>query len=196
RNRGDSRRRRSRTPGLPHRDTAGDRPRHASHLRAAQSVDLSVGALTRRRRAHTSPTMHASAPCRRGTVLRRQATHSVSESSSCILLPHMTPDDPSMPMTDSANRNPWHWWLLLSCVGLFAFGVRYYYVTHAQVFQPVNQANVRGDAVEYYNYAANLAAHDVFSKARPSTFPLIGDSFRDPGYPFFLAGWMKVFPQW
>ncbi len=99
-------------------------------------------------------------------------------------------------MTDPASRERWQWWLLLVGLGLFALGIRYYYVTHAQVFQPVNQPNVRADAVEYYHYASNLAAHGVFSKAPPDTTPLVGDSFRDPGYPVFLAGWMKVFGQW
>lgn len=99
-------------------------------------------------------------------------------------------------MTDSASRERRRWWLLLLFVGSFAFGFRYYYVTHAQVFQPVNQTNVRGDAVEYYNYALNLAQHGVFSKAPPGTIPLVGDSFRDPGYPLLLAGWMKMFNQW
>lgn len=99
-------------------------------------------------------------------------------------------------MTDPASRERWQWWLLLVGLGLFALGIRYYYVTHAQVFQPVNQPNVRADAVEYYNYAFNLATHGVFSKAPPGTSPLTGDSFRDPGYPVFLAGWMKMFGQW
>jgi 4-amino-4-deoxy-L-arabinose transferase-like glycosyltransferase len=86
--------------------------------------------------------------------------------------------------------------LLLLLVGISSLAIRYYYVTHAQVFQPVNQTNVRGDAVEYYNYALNLVRHGVFSKVPEGTTPLIGDSFRDPGYSVFLAGWMKIFPQW
>jgi 4-amino-4-deoxy-L-arabinose transferase-like glycosyltransferase len=86
--------------------------------------------------------------------------------------------------------------LLLLLVGISSLAIRYYYVTHAQVFQPVNQTNVRGDAVEYYNYALNLVRHGVFSKVPEGTTPLIGDSFRDPGYPVFLAAWMKIFPQW
>src|SRR5574337_1084041 len=117
-------------------------------------------------------------------------------SPSGILRAQMEPDEQSMPMTDFARRERWQWWLLLLLVGLFALGIRYYYVTHAQVFQPVNQPNVRGDAVEYYRYAFNLSAHGVFSKAPAGTTPLVGDSFRDPGYPLFLAGWMKVFGQW
>ena len=108
----------------------------------------------------------------------------------------MTSDDPNPPKSDPVTIKPWQWWSLLLFVGIFAFGVRYYYVTHAQVFQPVNQPNVRADAAEYYHYAFNLAEHGVFSKALPGTRPLMGDSFRDPGYPVFLAGWMKVFPQW
>jgi 4-amino-4-deoxy-L-arabinose transferase-like glycosyltransferase len=91
---------------------------------------------------------------------------------------------------------PWRWWLLLWLVGSLAFGFRYYYVLHAEVLQPVNEANVRADAVDYYNYARNLVDHGVFSKASPGTTPLIGDSYRDPGYPIFLAGWMKIFSQW
>jgi len=108
----------------------------------------------------------------------------------------MTPDDPGMPMTDSANRNHWRWWLLLSCVGLFAFAFRYYYVVHAEIYQPVNHTNVRGDAVDYYNYARNLSRYGVFSKARADADIVVGDSYRDPGYPVFLAVWMKLFAQW
>lgn len=102
----------------------------------------------------------------------------------------MEPDEQSMPMTDFARRERWQWWLLLVGIGLMAFAIRYYYVLHAQVDQP------RGDAVEYVAYARNLAQHGVFTMAPPGTTPLIGDSFRDPGYPVFLAIWMRFFTQW
>ena len=102
----------------------------------------------------------------------------------------------SLHINSSANRKRLQWRFLLLLVGVFSFGFRYYYITHAEVFQPVNQENVRGDAVEYYAYARNLTRHEVFSKAREGTMPLMSDSFRDPGYPIFLAGWMKFFSQW
>lgn len=101
-----------------------------------------------------------------------------------------------MPMIDLTSRQNWQWRLLLLFIGLLALGFRYYYVTHAEVFQPVNQANVRADAVEYYAYARNLVRYGVFSKAPEGVTPLVGDSFRDPGYPVFLAGWMRLFSQW
>lgn len=88
------------------------------------------------------------------------------------------------------------WWLLLCLVSGLALGFRYYYVVHAEVLQPVYEANVRADAVDYYNYARNLVDHGVFSKAPLGTSPLVGDSYRDPGYPVFLAGWMEIFRQW
>ncbi|WP_460875311.1 ArnT family glycosyltransferase [Rhodanobacter koreensis] len=101
-----------------------------------------------------------------------------------------------MPTTDLACRQSWQWRFLILFIGLLALGFRYYYVTHAEVFQPVNQPNVRADAVEYYAYARNLVRHGVFSKAPEGVAPLVGDSYRDPGYPVFLAGWMKLFSQW
>jgi 4-amino-4-deoxy-L-arabinose transferase-like glycosyltransferase len=74
-------------------------------------------------------------------------------------------------------------------------GLRYDYVIHANVFQPVNLANVRGDAVDYYRYAQNLALRGTFSQSVLSA-PPVADSYRDPGYPLFLAAWMKAIPQW
>ena len=89
---------------------------------------------------------------------------------------------------------PWSSMLLL--VGLLALSVRIYYVTHVVVFQPANMPNAHGDAAQYYNYARNLIEHHVFSADPPSAFLPVGDSFRDPGYPAFLAIWMTIFPQW
>lgn len=121
--------------------------------------------------------------------------HVPAARSHMHLASHMEPHDPDAAIR-SAGGKRWRWWLLLLLVGISSLAIRYYYVTHAQVFQPVNQTNVRGDAVEYYNYALNLVRHGVFSKVPEGTTPLIGDSFRDPGYPVFLAAWMKIFPQW
>lgn len=99
-------------------------------------------------------------------------------------------------MTTLISHQSWQWRLLLLFVSLLALGFRYYYVIHAEVFQPVDQPNVRADAVEYYAYARNLVQHGVFSKAPEGVMPLAGDNYRDPGYPVFLASWMKLFGQW
>jgi 4-amino-4-deoxy-L-arabinose transferase-like glycosyltransferase len=99
-------------------------------------------------------------------------------------------DIPPMFANAAVGNSPWKCWLLFLFVGVFAFGFRYYYVIHAEVQQP------RGDAIEYYAYARNLAQYNVFSKAPEGASQHVGDSFRDPGYPLFLAGWMKAFGQW
>ena len=96
----------------------------------------------------------------------------------------------------SSNQG-WRWWLLLLSIGLLSLGFRYYYLIHAQVLQPFyDQQHARADGVEYYAYAGNLVHHGVFSKSPEGTSPLVGDSYRDPGYPVFLAGWLKIYPQW
>jgi 4-amino-4-deoxy-L-arabinose transferase-like glycosyltransferase len=64
------------------------------------------------------------------------------------------------------------------------------------MFQPVNVPGAKANAVQYYNYARNLVQHGVFSADPIGTLHPIGDSFRDPGYPVFLAAWMEIFPQW
>src|SRR4029434_10703463 len=51
---------------------------------------------------------------------------------------------------------------------------------------------VRGDATQYYAYAWNLVHHGIFSKAMPGADSVISDSYRYPGYPLFLAGWMTA----
>lgn len=81
------------------------------------------------------------------------------------------------------------WWLLaLALIWLLALALRGYYLTTAMVFQPI-----RGDAVQYHAYAWNLLHHGVFSMAAPGSAHVLGDSFRDPGYPVFLALGMRLF---
>lgn len=86
------------------------------------------------------------------------------------------------------------WLFLLAGIGLLALMLRWYYVTHVIVDSPI-----RGDAIEYYYYAWNLLHHGVFSLTKPDAAQIVSDSFRDPGYPVFLAAWIgppAKFPVW
>lgn len=105
-------------------------------------------------------------------------------------------NDTWLPSTGQLANARWQWWLLLILVGGFALGFRLYYVTHVVMFQPANLPGAQGNAVQYYNYARNLVQHGVFSADPMGTQHPIGDSFRDPGYPVFLAMWMEIFPHW
>lgn len=91
------------------------------------------------------------------------------------------------------GKLPWIVAFIAAALGIF---IRWYFVTHAQVLQPLDEPNVRADAVDYYRYAWNVAHHQVFSSAVPSPLAPAADSFRDPGYPLFLAFWMWVFPSY
>jgi hypothetical protein len=82
--------------------------------------------------------------------------------------------------------------IIAVCAGLLALALRLYFVTHAQVLQAVNEESVRADAAQYYHYAWNLVHRGVFSSAMPSASAATPDSFRDPGYPLFLALAMKL----
>ncbi|GAA0259811.1 hypothetical protein GCM10009126_26490 [Rhodanobacter caeni] len=77
--------------------------------------------------------------------------------------------------------------LALSTITVLALVLRWYYVSTALVLNPV-----RGDATQYFTYAWNLIHHGVFAKTPPGAPALIPDSYRDPGYPIFLALWMKA----
>ena len=92
-------------------------------------------------------------------------------------------------MTASANKHKErrYIWMVLLALFLFAFGLRWYYVSTAVVLDPV-----RGDATQYYAYALNLANHGTFSKDLPGSVVIHPDNYRDPGYPLFLALWMKL----
>jgi hypothetical protein len=86
---------------------------------------------------------------------------------------------------------------LLAC--LLALFVRWYFVTHAQVLQPLYRDSYWGDAGQYYRYAWNLVHHSLFSSAAPGSSVPISDSFRDPAYPVFLAMGMAItdnYDQW
>jgi len=89
--------------------------------------------------------------------------------------------------TDSTSCNRWLWPLALFSLTMFALALRWYYVSTAVVLNPV-----RGDAVQYYSYAWNLVHHGIFSKDVPSAPAINPDNYRDPGYPLFLALWMKA----
>jgi len=76
--------------------------------------------------------------------------------------------------------------------GLLALVLRLYFVMHAQVLQDVDRDPFRGDASQYYHYAWNMVHRGVFSSALPTAAIATPDSFRDPGYPLFLALAMKL----
>lgn len=89
--------------------------------------------------------------------------------------------------TVSTSRNRWLWPLALVSITVLALAMRWYYVSTAVVLNPV-----RGDATQYYSYAWNLVHHGVFSNDVPGALTVSPDNYRDPGYPLFLALWMKA----
>lgn len=85
----------------------------------------------------------------------------------------------------SGRRIRMHAWqrhAILALIAIAALAIRLYYVRTAVVDHPL-----RGDAVQYFNYALNLVDHKVFSIVSPESGAPVPDSFRDPGYPAFLA---------
>jgi hypothetical protein len=74
--------------------------------------------------------------------------------------------------------------LLVVAITALALALRAGYLLGADVGMPL-----RGDVLEYWNYAWNLAWHGVFSSAPPGMQP-VPDAWRAPGYPFFLSLFM------
>jgi len=79
-------------------------------------------------------------------------------------------------------------WIILACT-LLALALRLYFTNVAIVDKPIS-----GDARDYTAYAWNLINHRVFSSAAPSPAKPVPDSYRDPGYPVFLAAVVSAFP--
>lgn len=73
-----------------------------------------------------------------------------------------------------------------------AIVTRGYYITHVDVYQPLRGNTDFGGAAEYYRYAWNLVHHHVFSQAYTDAAQPVPDSFRDPGYPLYLAIFMAL----
>ena len=102
----------------------------------------------------------------------------------------------ALPLLDTRPRQlTFRWWVVaLLLIGFFALAFRWYYVAEAIIDTPI-----QGDAVQYHSYAWNLVNHGTFSQAKPGSPTAVADSFRDPGYPAFIAAWMLAlgdFPAW
>jgi hypothetical protein len=90
-----------------------------------------------------------------------------------------------------ASRFPW----LLALVALLAVAIREQFVLTTFVAVPI-----RGDILEYANYAWNLVHHGVLSHVPPDPVHVpLPDGYRMPGYPFLIALGLTWFPdhlQW
>jgi 4-amino-4-deoxy-L-arabinose transferase-like glycosyltransferase len=73
-------------------------------------------------------------------------------------------------------------WPIAVAITVLALLVRVLYFTGAEVDDPL-----RGDVLEYWNYASNLVGHGVFSMLPPGAAVPPPDAYRSPGYPAFLA---------
>lgn len=84
----------------------------------------------------------------------------------------------------SSKRFTW----IAAGITLLALVLRWYFVTVAVVINPI-----RGDTIQYFACAWNLAHLGVFSTSAPHAAVVVPDSFRDPGFPALLAVWLKLF---
>lgn len=77
-------------------------------------------------------------------------------------------------------------WLALLALGLFAWGLREYFLLAS-----IPDTPLRGDAIDYLQYARNLLEHGVFSRARDGAAPL-PDAYRGPLFPLLVAAALHV----
>ncbi|MDR3416672.1 MAG: hypothetical protein P4L83_10845 [Nevskia sp.] len=78
-------------------------------------------------------------------------------------------------------------WIGTAFVVAVAFAMRLWFQRGGLVANPMI-----GDAIQYCDYAWNLAHYHVFSMAAPGSDSVPPDAFRDPGYPLFLASLLLV----
>lgn len=94
-------------------------------------------------------------------------------------------------MTSSSLNADWttrQWMIAVLGISLLALTLRLYFAATAVVDNPF-----RGDAIQYATAAWNLIHRHIFSIAPPTTPVTYGDSYRDPGFPAFLAIWLSLF---
>ena len=76
---------------------------------------------------------------------------------------------------------------LLVVISIFSITIRIQYLATVRIIHPV-----RADALQYVNYAQNLALNGTFSSTDPRQTRVTPDSLRSPGYPLFLAAAIKL----
>lgn len=83
------------------------------------------------------------------------------------------------------RRIPGHWQVYLGpgLVFMLALAMRVWFIMDSSVENPLR----RSDALAYLTYALNLVHSQTFSSSDPSDPVVVPDSFRDPGYPTYLA---------
>lgn len=89
--------------------------------------------------------------------------------------------------------------VIVLVAGILSIWVRWYFVTHAVVLQPLYIKAGWGDAAQYYRYAWNLVHHGLYSSDLPGITNPKADAFRDPAYSVFLALIMSLtdnYDQW
>lgn len=74
------------------------------------------------------------------------------------------------------------------CFGLVLFSLlfRFYFVNYTEVDRPI-----RADAASYHICARNLLKYGIYSQDHANV-PPVPDSYRSPGYPFYLAAVMAM----
>jgi hypothetical protein len=83
------------------------------------------------------------------------------------------------------SRREFRWIAALIVLG--AFALRMFYVLDVKT-----TGDIRGDINDYVSYAWNLHEAGVFSSSPPGSGEPSPDSYRGPGYPMFLAAFMRL----
>jgi len=99
---------------------------------------------------------------------------------------------PDAPLAGTQKTSPRTAVAIALLAGLLGVIIRFYFVTHAQVLQPLYEETGWGDASEYYRYAWHLVHQGVFASDSLRVTNPQPDSFRDPAYPVFLAFVMLI----